>query len=53
MLVSEWSLHGHIVWCDASPRIQEQLNSVLHDVKFCDIQSLSVVLLGEKYVFLK
>nr|XP_032523263.1 sodium-independent sulfate anion transporter-like isoform X1 [Danaus plexippus plexippus] len=45
MLVSEWSLHGHIVWCDASPRIQEQLNSVLHDVKFCDIQSLSVVLL--------
>ncbi|XP_045448685.1 sodium-independent sulfate anion transporter-like [Melitaea cinxia] len=45
MLVQEWSRNGRVVWCDASPNIKEQLNSVIQDPLFCDTEQLGLLLM--------
>ncbi|XP_013143122.1 PREDICTED: sodium-independent sulfate anion transporter-like [Papilio polytes] len=44
MLVSDWSREGCVIWCDAKPAVQEQLNTVLQQPIFCSLDQLSTIL---------
>ncbi|XP_064071938.1 sodium-independent sulfate anion transporter-like [Vanessa tameamea] len=45
MLVQEWSRNGRVVWCDASPLIKEQLNTVIQEPLYCDREQLGLFLI--------
>ncbi|XP_050345914.1 sodium-independent sulfate anion transporter-like [Nymphalis io] len=45
MLVQEWSHNGRVVWCDASPLIKEQLNTVIQEPLYCHTEELGVFLI--------
>ncbi|XP_045535570.1 sodium-independent sulfate anion transporter [Papilio machaon] len=44
MLVSDWSQEGCVIWCDAKHAVQEQLNTVLQQPIFCNLEQLSTIL---------
>ncbi|KAG6454520.1 sodium-independent sulfate anion transporter-like [Manduca sexta] len=46
MLVKEWSQGGRVLWCNASPKVKEQLVNILQEPIFCDSEQLRILLTG-------